>query len=457
MNIYATLLCFLFIILTAVFLYKKYNPQGVLIMSGLAMIAFGSVIGIHPVTVAQPTGSSFFDIIKIIDEKFISNLSRAGLMIMIIGGYVAFMNKIKATDALVYIAIKPLSFFKQYPYIASVITIPIGQLLFITTPSAAGIGLLMVASIYPLLVNLGVSKLTALSVISAATLFDQGPGSANTALAAELIGLSNIEYFIEYQFPLVFPTTILLMGVYYWNNKYFDKKDAMAGKNIYAEKIDETQKPDVPKFFAILPLLPLTLLIVFSEYLGLFAIKVSTTSAMLLSLVISFLFLILYKKSLRKAFEILDSFWKGMGSVFSSVVTLIVAAEIFSAGLIQLGFIDSLVYGTTHIGFNGTAISILITAIIFMAAMLMGSGNAAFFSFGPLMPQISSNLGMNASAMILPMQLSASMGRAASPIAGIIVAIAGVAGVSPVELAKRNLIPLVCGIIFLTAYHFIFI
>ena len=68
--------------------------------------------------------------------------------------------------------------------------------------------------------------------------------------------------------------------------------------------------------------------------------------------------------------------------------------------------------------------------------MLMGSGNAAFFSFGPLLPGIAGQLGMPAYSLVLPLQLSASMGRAASPIAGIIVAIAGVAGVSPIELAK---------------------
>ena len=73
--------------------------------------------------------------------------------------------------------------------------------------------------------------------------------------------------------------------------------------------------------------------------------------------------------------------------------------------------------------------------------MLMGSGNAAFFSFGPLLPGIAGQLGMPA----IPRASFAVIrqyGRAASPIAGIIVAIAGVAGVSPIELAKRNTLPL---------------
>jgi DcuC family C4-dicarboxylate transporter len=114
------------------------------------------------------------------------------------------------------------------------------------------------------------------------------------------------------------------------------------------------------------------------------------------------------------------------------------------------------VSGSTHLGFSGAAISIFITILVFLAAMLMGSGNAAFFSFGPLVPDIAGRLGMTAPEMILPMQLSASMGRATSPIAGVIVAIAGVAGVSPVELAKRNMPPLIGGLIVLLLFHFIF-
>jgi DcuC family C4-dicarboxylate transporter len=157
----------------------------------------------------------------------------------------------------------------------------------------------------------------------------------------------------------------------------------------------------------------------------------------------------------RTTFNVFASFWKGMGNVFTSVVTLIVASEVFSKGLIGLGFIDSLVGYSSHIGLSGLAIAAIFTLIIFGAAMLMGSGNAAFFSFGPLLPGIATQLGLPVFSLILPLQLAASMGRAASPIAGVIVAIAGVAGVSSVELARRNTFPLIGGIVFLILYHLI--
>jgi DcuC family C4-dicarboxylate transporter len=460
MSTIAFILSVLVIVWTANFLYKKYNPQGVLVIAGILMIIIALALNTGTPELTKPTGSFVFDLFKVLEETFITNLSRAGLMIMTIGGYVAFMNKIQATNALVYVSMKPLSFFKKYPYLAATITIPIGQMLFITTPSAAGLGLLLVASVYPVLIHLGVSKLTALSVISAATIFDQGPGSANTALAAELIGETNVFYFIRHQLPLVLPTTGIVMLLYYFNNRYFDKKDKLkqAGEE-EPQEIPATASftIDVPLVFALLPVLPLILLIVFSPYVGLFnpPIVLNTTTAMVFSLFVALFFVLIRNHSLKQTFEAFGSFWKGMGRVFADVVTLIVAAEIFSKGLISLGFIDSLVSISTHLGFPGILISILITIIIFCAAILMGSGNAAFFSFGPLLPGIAGRLGLPAYAMVLPMQLSTSMGRAISPIAGVIVAIAGVAGVSPMELAKRNAIPLAGSLVFLMIYHFI--
>ena len=439
------------VVLTAIALYRKLNPQGVLITAGLVMctislIAFGTSVDLK-----TPTGNGGFDIIKLIDETFVSNISRAGLMIMTIGGYVAFMNHIEATQTLVRLSTKPLAFMRRCPMIAAILTIPIGQMLFITTPSATGLGLLLVASIYPILVNLGVSRLTALSMIAATTLFDQGPGSANTALAAQLIGINNVEYFITLQLPVVIPTSFVVMLTFSLSNWYFDKH----AKRETQTNVVETIATKAPAFYALFPILPLVLLVVFSAYVGIVnpPILLDTTTAMFASLFVVMLVHFLRIRNLQLVYESIGAFWKGMGNVFGKVVTLIVASEIFSKGLIQLHFIDNLIQLSTGAGFTALAIVIVFTLIIYSAAVLMGSGNAAFFSFGPLMPGIATHLGIPTYVMVLPSQLASSMGRSASPIAGVIVAIAGVAGASPIELAKRNLVPLTLSVMFLIAYH----
>ena len=450
------LLSLLIICNTAVALYTRLNAQGTLLMAGTCMFVIALAFGGGLPELKSPTGCVAFDLMKVIEETFVSNIGRAGLMIMTIGGYVAFMNHIEATHTLVRISMKPLGFFRRCPMAAAVLTIPIGQMLFITTPSATGLGLLLVASVYPILTSLGVSRLTALSMIAATTIFDQGPGSANTALAAELIGENNVEYFLTHQLPLVIPTTCVVMLVFLLCNRYYDKKDLQRGQSDNdTMKSVEGIKSTAPAWYALFPVLPLLLLIVCSPFVGIFStIHINTTTAMLFSLLAALLLTGVHRRSVRKTFEAFASFWKGMGNVFGNVVTLIVASEIFSKGLIQMGFIDHLIAYSTHAGLTGTAIAALFSIIIFGAAMLMGSGNAAFFSFGPLLPGIARQLGMPAFSLVLPMQLASSMGRAASPIAGIIVAIAGVVGASPLELARRNTLPLVVSIIFLIIYHF---
>ena len=444
------------IILVAWLLMKKVNPQGALLVPGLLMIALSLVLGLHALEMEENTGSVVFDLFKVVRDTFSSNLKRIGLMIMTIGGYVAYMRKIKASDALVYVAMQPLAFFRKYPYVAASTVIPIGQLLFICTPSATGLGLLLVASIYPILIGLGVSRLSAVSVISACTIFDMGPGSANTARAAELVGQNNMLYFVEHQLPLTIPLTILLMVLYYFTNRYFDRKDREREKARPEVAHKGEFMAGVPLIYAILPVLPLLLLIIFSAYLQLFdpPITLDTTTAMFVSLGVAMVFELIRLRSFRGMLANIKTFWEGMGKVFANVVTLIVCAEIFAKGLISLGFIDALVELCTGVGLSGIVVSIVIILIIFLAAILMGSGNASFFSFGPLVPGIAAKVGMNPIEMVLPMQLSSSMGRAISPIAGVVIAIAEVAGVEPAALAKRNAIPLSVALVAMIVIHF---
>lgn len=454
MQIVGIIISVQFVALVAYLLYKKYNPQAVLLFAGLGMMALGLALGYPIPGLIKSTGFSGFDLFAAVKESFSEKGAGVGLMIMTIGGFVSYMRKIGASDALVYISMQPLSLFKKHPYLAASLVIPIGQLLFICTPSATGLGLLLVASIFPVLVSLGVSRLSAVSVITACTVFDMGPASANTARASELIGKNNVEYFLENQLPLAIPLTILLMILYYFLNRYYDKK--MGHK---PEVINQKDfKIDVPAIYAILPILPLILLVVFSSIFKLVTppIMLDTTTAMIIAMMVAVVFELIRLRNVREVFASLKIFWEGMGKVFASVITLIVCAEIFSQGLISLGFINGLIAGSQHLGFGAIGIAVIMTIMIFTASILMGSGNASFFSFGPLVPNIATKLGVEGVSIILPMQLASSMGRAASPISGVVIATAEIAQVSPFDLAKRNIIPLVSALIFMLLYYSIF-
>ncbi|MCW3788165.1 C4-dicarboxylate transporter DcuC [Plebeiibacterium sediminum] len=455
MLIIGSVISILIVVVVAKLLIKKYNPQSVLIISGLLMMAIALILGMDMSTMKEPTGWHFFDLFNQIKVSLSNKGAKVGLMIMTIGGYVAYMKKIGASEALVYASMKPLSIFRKYPYLAASIVIPIGQVLFMCIPSATGLGLLLVASIFPVLVNLGISKTSAVSVITACTVFDMGPASANTARASELIGKTNVQYFMEDQLPLTIPMTMVLMISYYFVNRYFDKKENHKPTQL---EIDAFKKINTPKIYSILPMLPLIMLIIFSPFFNLFPtpIHLDTTTAMIISLFVSMVFEIIRKRNLKEVFDSIKTFWEGMGKVFASVITLIISAEIFSLGLINLGFVDGLIAGSQSLGFSPVGIGIVMSVLIFMASILMGSGNASFFSFGPLVPEIAAKMGIEGARIILPMQLSSSLGRAISPIAGVIIATSEIAGIKPYALAKRNLIPLSVTAVMMIVVHYIF-
>lgn len=447
------LISLLFVALAAYLLTKKYNPQASLLLTGMAMLLVAPLLGLAFPELQQPTGAIAFDLFAVIKESFSKTNANVGLMIMAIGGFVAYMDKIGASDVLVQLAMRPLQLFKKNPYLAASMVIPIGQVLFIAIPSAAGLSLLLMASLFPILTRLGVSKLSAASVITASTVFGIGPACATTASAVEIMQLDTVLYFLEYQIPLVWPLSLSMTVSYYFVNRYFDQKNKPEVEAV----TKAANTTNAPMVYGLLPILPIILLMVFSELFQVLPVRISldTTTVMFISLFVAILFEGVRYKALKLLLNSLNVFWNGMGDIFKNVVTLIITADIFAKGLISLGFIDGIISATQSAGFGAIGIGVAITVMILLSAMLMGSGNAAFFAFGPLVPGIATQLQLSATSLMLPMQLAATMGRTISPVAGVLIATADLAGVSSLDIVKRNLIPVAVALVLMLLLHFV--
>jgi C4-dicarboxylate transporter, DcuC family len=454
MTFLGPLLSLIFIVVVAKLLLNKVYPHAVLLVSGLLMMGLALALSFEMPILKSPTGLGAFDLFALIKESFSSINAGVGLMIMAIGGFVAYTHKIGASNALVHLAMRPLRVLKSHPNLTAVFVIPIGQILFICIPSAAGLSLLLMASIFPILLRLGVSRLSAVSVITACTAFGIGPASAITASAASIAEMDTISYFINKQLIMIIPLNLTLMVVYFFTNRYFDKG---AKADVKQSEFTEEVKVEAPVHYAIIPVLPLILLIVFSDLFSFFPhpIVLDTTTAMIISLFVAIIFEFFRVKNLKEVLKSLKIFWDGMGDIFKTVVTLIIAADIFAKGLIALGFVDGLVSLSISAGLGYVGITVVLALMIYLSSIMMGSGNAAFFAFGPLVPKIARDLGVSSASILLPMNLAASMGRTVSPVAGIIIATGEIAGVSPLEIVKRNIIPLSAGLIVLLIAHFL--
>lgn len=436
-------------------IYKKYPAQPVLILGGFILMAASLILGTGAIINAkQSTGFAWFDIFEFMKRTMSSRAAGLGLMIMAVAGFAKYMDYIGASRVLVFLAAKPLSKLKA-PYIVMALTYVLGQILALFITSASGLGLLLMVTIYPVLVGLGVSPLSAVAVIATTQSMDVGPGSGNANLSATNAGMDIATYFVNYQIPVGLCIMATVATLHYLVQKYYDKKD---GHNFEQgeTKLDASLIENLPpKFYAILPCIPIFLILSFSS-LGYKGIKMDVVTSMFVTTFIAMICEYFRKHDAKEVMGSLKVFWDGMGNQFAAVITLIVAGEVFANGLKSIGAINNLISGAQGLGFGIFFMVIVMVAIISVSAVVMGSGNAPFFAFAALAPDVASKVGIPAVAMLLPMQFASSLARSVSPITAVIVAVSGAAGINPFDTVKRTAIPMAGGLIVNVIASFIF-
>ncbi|MBU2700015.1 DcuC family C4-dicarboxylate transporter [Sporomusaceae bacterium BoRhaA] len=419
---------------------KKYYPQAVLLTAGIILLLATYFMGTNPILAAkESSGSALLDIFHTIKVLLSSRVAGLGLTIMSIAGFAKYMEYIGASKSLFAVVASPIKHIKS-PYLLLVLSFFVSQFLVLFIPSHAGLALLLMVTMYPVLIRAGVSKMSALGVIGCAQYMDVGPGSGNEILAANICKVDPAVFFVEYQLPIFVTTTLILGIVHYFVQKWWDKKEGFVGYDDSAELVKEDNSRP-PLIYAILPIIPMIFILGFSPIFK-SKIQMDVVTAMFLSTFISMIFEYIRTKDFRSTLQSLKYLYEGMGNSFATVVSLIVAGEVFAAGLMKIGAVDAMTAGAQNLGLGIQALIILFCIVIACCAFLMGSGNAAFFSFAALAPKIAAALKIDVVILLLPMQIMTSFGRVVSPITAAIVAIAGVAGVSPVQVVKRTAIPM---------------
>ncbi|MBO5652096.1 MAG: C4-dicarboxylate ABC transporter, partial [Selenomonas sp.] len=102
---------------------------------------------------------------------------------------------------------------------------------------------------------------------------------------------------------------------------------------------------------------------------------------------------------------------------------------------------DTLITSAQNAGLGGIGMMFVFVSIIIAATLITGSGNATFFAFVPLAPKVAALSGIAPVLLVLPMNFVSNLARSLSPIAAVMIVVAGAAGLSPMDLAKRTFIP----------------
>ena len=438
------LICLIVIAITGILLMKRYQPQPILIGMGILMmyIAYeGSWINAI-LDESQSTGVLVFDAMDIVRITTSENVVSLGLMIMTCAGYAKYMEHIGAGTRLAHTFIKPLYRLNR-PYIVLALMFLLNMGLSICVPNPLSLALLMMVTIYPVLLRLGVSPVGAAAVIATGHLMDVGPGAVSTLLIAKTLNIPVPNYFVGYQLRLYFLVAVVTAVAHFLWQRYRDRLDGPMDVGD-CESIPEV--PIGPKLYMIFPLLPLCFILGFSQY-GLPGVKMNVTLAMMLAFGIALLAELIRHRNLRTVLKSTTVFFEGMGNQFSYAVTLIIGGQVFAQGLVSLGLIDSLVGALQTLSLNSVGLTSVMGGGMLGLSMVTGSNVAPLFTLVPLVPDIVSNLGLDPITTMLGMQNGASLGLFLSPISPVMVGVAGVAHIKSMDLLKRTSVPVLVALI----------
>ena len=429
------------IVLVAYYIVKGYSATGVLMFGGLVLLFISVLMGhsILPEGV-KSTGSTYFDILEYVKYLLGNRGGGLGLMIMVLCGFSVYMTHLGANDVVVKLVSKPLKNIRS-PYILMVFAYFLACLMSFAVSSATGLGVLLMATLFPVMVNVGISRGAAAAICASPISIILSPTSGDVVLSAEISKIPLGEFAFGTALPVsIFAILGIAVAHFFWQ-RYLDKKEGVQVERLNADEIKTT----APNYYAILPLLPIIGVLIFDGKWGLPNLHIVTV--MVLCFIITAVVDFLRSFNAKQTFDNLVVAYRGMAGAFAGVVMLLVAAGVFAQSLSTIGFITNLIDSAQSFGGSAFFMMLVLAVITILATMATGSGNAAFYAFAELIPKLATQMGVNPAFLTIPMLQASNLGRGLSPVSGVVVAVSGMGKISPFEIVKRMSVPMLVGFI----------
>ena len=429
------------IVLVAYYIVKGYSATGVLMFGGLVLLFISVLMG-HSILPdgVKSTGSTYFDILEYVKYLLGNRGGGLGLMIMVLCGFSVYMTHLGANDVVVKLVSKPLKNIRS-PYILMVFAYFLACLMSFAVSSATGLGVLLMATLFPVMVNVGISRGAAAAICASPISIILSPTSGDVVLSAEISKIPLGEFAFGTALPVsIFAILGIAVAHFFWQ-RYLDKKEGVQVERVNADEIKTT----APNYYAILPLLPIIGVLVFDGKWGLPNLHIVTV--MVLCFIITAAVDFLRSFNAKQTFDNLVVAYRGMADAFAGVVMLLVAAGVFAQSLSTIGFITNLIDSAQTFGGSAFFMMLVLAVITILATMATGSGNAAFYAFAELIPTLATKMGVNPAFLTIPMLQASNLGRGLSPVSGVVVAVSGMGKISPFEIVKRMSVPMLVGFI----------
>ena len=398
------------VLVTFWLIYKNYEARLVLTLSGVLMALIGQVALGSPTTVGAAV------------DAFVKQLVNGGLVpvIVTVMGFGAVMTYTKCSDHLVNALVRPLT---HVPAIVVPGAAIITWVLNIVLPSAAGVAAAVGVLLIPALIALKVRPVMAAaavflgtwgSVISPGLMFN--PQIASIAYkAGEIPTADSMIVILQEALPAALGILIAALVLAAISMML---KEGVGSVKEETETDREMANFKINPIMAIIPVIPLFLLVVASKQVGWLDTKTfSVPVCMLIGTALGMVVGLVHKQDVG---ETSKRFCKGAGDGFNNVVILIAAAAVGP----------------------------------FLMAVVSGSGNAAALAFNEAITPHAADFGMTIVQLGAVAQIAAGIGRTMSPVAGGVIILAGIAGVNPMQVVKRTALPCVAAVIVTTIAMF---
>lgn len=397
--------------LTLVALVKRYETRLVLCVSGLLMC----IISLDPMAAYN---------------QFAKSMTTGNLIQSICSamGFAFLVSYTKCDIHLVQLLTRPMKSLGLFLIpCCTLLTAVINAAI----PSAAGCAAAVGATLIPLMIRSGITPAGAGAAVLAGTYGSNfNPGGAHPVMISGMAGIEPMEFIIENAFTYTILSLVGALMITVVEVALRDHKGSGDLGNIQTDTTGGISKVNI--LYAIAPMVPLVILLLGNTYVP--AIKMGVAQAMLIGVTYT---MIVTRINPQNAFK---EFFNGAGKGYGNVLGIIISAGVFAAGLREAGVVDALIEALKQANEYARMGGALGT---WAMAVLMGSGDAATFAFNEAVTPHAAEFGMTISELGNTVMCAAQLGRTMSPIAGVVILLAGMSQVSPIDLVKRTAVPMI--------------
>jgi DcuC family C4-dicarboxylate transporter len=409
------------ILLTIILLVKQYETRMVLIGSGLVLCAIGG----------SPM-SAFAEF---------SKYMVSGNLIMAICSSMGFAFVMKFTECDVHLVRVLSKLLTKLGFFLIPAAVIVTFMINIAIPSAAGCAAAVGATLIPLLIASRIHPAIAGAAVLCGTIGSLlSPGLSHNPFVADMSGMSVVDLIARHSHisigvGLIAAVSLAVVAL-------VKKEFRVALSAEVAQSGSESEQVKVNYLYATAPFVPLVLLVLANtQWLSGFQINVP--AAMLIGSIYAMVITFCNPNNATK------EFFKGMGSAYGDILGIIIAAAVFSQGLKASGLVDEfisfLINEPDYARWGGTLGP-------FLMGIMTGSGDAAAYAFNNTVTPHAASLGYQIPDLGMAAAISGALGRTMSPLAGSVIVCAGLAGVNPIELAKRTAPGMIIGVLFVALF-----